>query len=139
VDPQAIQTESAAHRLILKYKSCGLPPLCDIQLAETEAQLFQLFIKIVGQADPDFFIGYDINRNSFGFLVKRGKVININLLQLLSKVPNEPPNFRNNTGEEEDSMYGQGEPSILITGRILLNLWNYMRSELKLMSYTYMR
>ena len=139
VDPQAIQTESAAHTLTVKYKSCGLPPLCDIQLAPTEAQLFQLFINIVGQADPDFFIGYDINRNSFGFLVKRGKVININLLQLLSKVPNEPPNFRNNIGEEEDSMYGQGEPSILITGRILLNLWNYMRSELKLMSYTYMR
>ena len=141
VDLQAIQTEGAsnASMMMMKYKSCGLPPLFDIQIVPTEAQLFELFVSIVGEADPDFFIGYDINRNSVGYLVKRGKVLNINLLQLLSKVPNEPPNFRNNTGEEEDSMYGQGEPSILITGRILLNLWNYMRSELKLMSYTYAR
>jgi DNA polymerase zeta len=56
----------------------------------------------------------------------------IPLLQVLSRTPTERPSGRNNAelnGFEHES-------GIFITGRIVLNMWKRMKSELKLQSYS---
>jgi DNA polymerase zeta len=119
------------------FSGCGLPAATDLQIASNEVSLFELLVVLVRKIDPDFFVGYDVNRESLGYIIKRGKILNMDMLQLLSKMPSESPSFLNRI-EEEDSVEGGGtEQNVYITGRGTLNLWKCMRSELKLMSYTY--
>ena len=54
------------------------------------------------------------------------------LLQQLSRVPLESPSTRN----EYDSYAEEHDSGIFITGRVTLNIWKIMRSELKLTDYS---
>eukprot|EP01037_Dinobryon_pediforme_P019941 gene19941-20451_t len=143
-DPQVMRDKGLA-ACMMKYRACGLPQLADIQVAFSEMNLFERFVAVMNEVDPDFVVGYEVHRESVGYLVRRGKVINIDMLQLLSKMPKEPPSFRNNQSggsfegeiKEDDAVVSVDQPTLFITGRVLLDLWNLMRSELKLTSYTY--
>ena len=144
LDPQVMRDKGLA-ACMMKYRACGLPQLADIQVAFSEMNLFERFVAVMNEVDPDFVVGYEVHRESVGYLVRRGKVINIDMLQLLSKMPKEPPSFRNNQSggsfegeiKEDDAVVSVDQPTLFITGRVLLDLWNLMRSELKLTSYTY--
>ena len=57
----------------------------------------------------------------------------INLLTELSRTPSEKQSSRNN----EEMSSDDHESSIFITGRIILNGWKRMKSELKLQIYTH--
>jgi hypothetical protein len=54
------------------------------------------------------------------------------LLQTLSRAPNEKPSGRNSSEFFSDDH----ESGIFITGRLVLNAWKRMKSEMKLQSYT---
>ena len=100
----------------------------------SERALFMLLIEVVRCKDPDFIVGYDVQRGSWGWLIERAAQLSppIDLLQELSRVPTESANRRN-----EFDVYGEEhESGIWITGRTVLNLWRRMRSELKLSRYT---
>lgn len=56
----------------------------------------------------------------------------IPLLQTLSRAPNEKPSGRNSAEFFSDDH----ESGIFITGRLVLNAWKRMKSEMKLQSYT---
>jgi DNA polymerase zeta len=55
------------------------------------------------------------------------------ITQELSRAPAEKPSTRN----DYDAYSEEHESGIFITGRIVLNLWRRMRSELKLQHYSY--
>lgn len=133
-----------------------------IQIFSNEIELIQGFCQLTREIiDPDFLIGFESTNQSYGYLIKRGKVLNLNILQLLSRVPEEKPSFRNEivrqeltkeaggSSEENDKyqngifeleetneMYDQSsiiaDVGIFIKGRTFLNAWNLLRSELKL-------
>lgn len=138
----------------------NIPKTTHLTMVENEQELFQKFIDIVRDIDPDFITGYENQHQSFGYFIRRGKNIQItNILQLLSRIPLERPSFRNsyeflgevgksagdiniskgngdggngNSGEGVDGAIDAGDPGIYITGRTLLNVWQIMRSEVKL-------
>ena len=56
--------------------------------------------------DPDILVGYEVQNASIGYLIARGKKIDINVLQELSRIPSEPPPFLN-----ENDVYGRDEQS----------------------------
>lgn len=76
--------------------------------------------------------GYEMQRESLGFLLERAAVLKIPLASLLSRTPAAPPDARHGNddwGESHDS-------GIWVVGRIVVNVWRIMRSELKLGIYT---
>jgi DNA polymerase zeta len=100
----------------------------------TERDVILRLISIVRAIDPDFMVGYDVQRGSWGWLIERAAALDppIDLLQELSRMPMEPASRRN----EYDEYSEEHESGIFITGRIVINLWKRMRSELKLCRYT---
>jgi DNA polymerase elongation subunit (family B) len=138
----------------------------EINIFSTEIEMIEFFCSLTRYIiDPDFLIGYESSNNSYGYLIKRGKQLDLNILQLLSRVPEEKPSFRNElirnemakeqqqqqqqagggSGnipqpmEEVDQFDGdsiQADVGIFIKGRTFLNTWHLLKSELKLHNNT---
>ena len=106
----------------------------DIIFARSEHELLVATAAAIRRLDPDFLVGYEVQRSSIGYLIDRAKMLNppVPFLQLISRAPEEDPSSRN-----EFDKYGQEhESGIWVTGRTVLNLWRRMKSELKLDRYT---
>lgn len=102
----------------------------------TEKELFYELIKLVALWDPDIFAGYEIELSSWGYLIHRGYAIDINMPSLLSRVTSEKIRKIVNNDEERD-MDGESEYEVKLAGRIFLNVWRLLRSEIALTSYTF--
>lgn len=102
----------------------------------TEKELLLELIKLIALWDPDIFAGFEIEMSSWGYLIQRGNVIGINMPSLLSRVTSEKINKIANTDEDRD-VDVEGEFEIKLVGRIFLNIWRLLRSEISLTSYTF--
>jgi DNA polymerase elongation subunit (family B) len=138
--------------------ACGLPADTYLEIVANEVELFQLLVQRVTRIDPDFLAGYETEQKSLGYICKRGRVLKLNMLRLLSRMPRERPSYRNGNlpsfsaeGNSQQSQADDGPAAaadaredktelasdMVITGRIILNVWRLMREELKLFNYTY--
>lgn len=106
-----------------------------ICFTSTEKELLIELIKLVAVWDPDIFAGYEIEMSSWGYVIQRGYAIDINMPSLLSRVTSEKINKIANT--EDRDVDGEGEFEIKLVGRIFLNVWRLLRSEIALTSYTF--
>lgn len=97
-----------------------------VKLVQSEAELFKQFIDFVTDTDPDILTGYEIEMLSWGYLIERGYILNLNLIALLSRIPN----FVRNKPED-------GISDLTIPGRIVLDFWRLLRHEIALQSYTF--
>lgn len=119
----------------------GLPSDCFIEAVGSELLLFAAIIRVIRTVDPDFLVGYRLSHElSFGFLMRRAACLGINLPRALSRVPNEsessfPRDAFPQAPDDEGSDWVDND--IHVTGRIVLELWRIMKSELKLFNYTY--
>lgn len=116
--------------LLLSY---GLPNTTATTIVDNEVSLMKSFIELIRKVDPDFLIGYEVQSSSLGYLIKRAKILDIDMLKLLSKIPDERPSYRNQLEEQKN----EADTDFFITGRIVLNNWHLMRDELKLLNYSY--
>jgi hypothetical protein len=113
--------------------SCQLPGDAQIVTVSSERELFASFIALVRHdIDPDILVGYEVQKDSWGYLIDRAASLSIPILQELSRIPTEKPS----PGNENDKYGEEHESGIYVTGRMTINLWRRMRSELKLFSYT---
>lgn len=134
----------------------------DLQVFPNEIELMTGFCDITRNIlDPDFLLGFESLSNSYGYLIKRGQQLNLNILQLLSRIPEEKPSFRNTIiRNNNDGMGGGGGPGgglgggdggeeeyydnnsviadvgIFVKGRTFLNMWNLLKNEYKLWNST---
>lgn len=95
-------------------------------------------VDLVRKWDPDIFAGYEIELSSWGYLVQRSQAIELNLIPLLSRVPTQKidkPKDNDQTAFEDVNI--DIEPEIKLSGRILLDVWRLLRSEIALTSYTF--
>lgn len=127
------RTISPSALRIIVQGSGKLPSDVVISPVTTEKDLILQFVEVVrSHVDPDILVGYEVQKDSWGYLIDRANVLNIALLQELSRTPLEKPSTRN----EHDKYGEEHESGIHITGRMTINLWRRMRHELKLFSYT---
>lgn len=56
----------------------------------TEHQLLDSLAQLVRKADPDFLLGYEVEMSSWGYLVERAAAIDVNLVNLISRMPRQP-------------------------------------------------
>lgn len=102
----------------------------------TEKELLLELIKLIAVWDPDIFAGYEIEMSSWGYVIQRGYAIDINMPALLSRVTSEKISKIVHNDDERD-VDGESDYEIKLAGRIFLNVWRLLRSEIALTSYTF--
>ncbi|QDZ21998.1 catalytic subunit of DNA polymerase zeta [Chloropicon primus] len=104
-------------------------------VVESEVDLIKMAAGKIVRADPDIVMGYEIQSESVGYLCDRLSLLQPgeSFLRLISRSPSIPSN-----SELLSDEYGQLHASGLHSaGRIVLNLWRILRSELKLSIYSF--
>ncbi|CAH0515493.1 unnamed protein product [Peronospora belbahrii] len=118
-----------------------------VMFASDERDLLHSLEALIRRWDPDFLVGFEVQKSSIGYLVDRASQMNIDLIQSLSRLPSAPIDPRNVTIVQEQDEGSQKEipigttcgmnraAGLWIHGRFVLNLWRMCRSELKLSRY----
>ena len=66
-----------------------LDQLRGVQAFRTELEMIASFVKTVQDHDPDLMVGHDVERGSWGYLMTRGQVYNLDMRRELSRVPHQ--------------------------------------------------
>nr|XP_020660991.1 DNA polymerase zeta catalytic subunit [Pogona vitticeps] len=107
----------------------------EVMYATDERALFQEVVNIIKRYDPDILLGYEVQMHSWGYLLQRAAALNVDLCQMISRVPEDKKENRFASDQDE---YGSDTMSeINIVGRIILNIWRIMRHEVALTNYTF--
>lgn len=110
----------------------------EVQHVYSEPELLLALVQLVGKWDPDIFAGYEIEMASWGYVLQRGQMLNINLPALMSRVP---ANVNREVPQENEEMSadwgGYTQFEVKLCGRIFLDVWRLMRPEIALTSYTF--
>ncbi|CAL1407382.1 unnamed protein product [Linum trigynum] len=125
-----------------------------------EKLLFNQLINLVRMFDPDVLMGWDIQSGSIGFLAERAAHLGLGFLKSISRTPfqteqdadTEAANkglmdialHESSTADNElmgdaviEDEWGRTHASgVHVVGRIVLNVWRLVRSEVKLNMYT---
>ena len=57
------------------FSAMNFPKLTECSFALDENELFVFFIFLVQKFDPDVLMGYEVQKSSLGYLLKRGEVL----------------------------------------------------------------
>lgn len=69
---------------------CGLPAGIEVTYVPSEHHLLEVLVGVVREVDPDFLIGYEVVMASWGYLIDRAAAIDVNFLNLISRMPQDP-------------------------------------------------
>ncbi|XP_018415790.1 PREDICTED: DNA polymerase zeta catalytic subunit [Nanorana parkeri] len=106
-----------------------------ITYASDEKDLFEKLLGLIRRYDPDILLGYEVQMHSWGYLLQRASALNVNLCQQMSRIP-EDKNENRFTADKDE--YGADTMSeINVVGRIVLNVWRMMKTEVSLTNYTF--
>ena len=74
-----LREKEICKKLLQKEKiiisAMNFPKSWKIEYAIDERELFTLFVRLIKQHDPDILIGYEVQKESIGYLLKRGDVM----------------------------------------------------------------
>ncbi|XP_053604169.1 DNA polymerase zeta catalytic subunit [Plodia interpunctella] len=101
----------------------------NVTYVNNESELLELLIEIVKKHDPDIMCGYEIEMNSWGYILERSQVLGLEMPREISRIT-EKYRQKKWRGEDND-MTGK------IIGRICFNVWRLFRHELALSSYSF--
>ncbi|XP_018599271.1 DNA polymerase zeta catalytic subunit isoform X1 [Scleropages formosus] len=100
-----------------------------------EKELFQEVTNIMRRFDPDILVGYEVQMRSWGYLLQRASALEVDLCQQLSRVPGD---LKENRFSAERDEYGSDTMTeINIVGRITINMWRVMKTEVTLNNYSF--
>nr|XP_015209617.1 PREDICTED: LOW QUALITY PROTEIN: DNA polymerase zeta catalytic subunit [Lepisosteus oculatus] len=100
-----------------------------------EKELFQAVIDTIRRYDPDILLGYEVQMRSWGYLLQRASALGVDLCQQLSRVPGDAK--ENRFSAESDEYGADTMTEINIIGRITLNVWRMMKTEVTLNNYSF--
>ncbi|KAK2856635.1 hypothetical protein Q5P01_005370 [Channa striata] len=106
-----------------------------VAYAADEKMLFQELITIIRRYDPDILVGYEVQMQSWGYLLQRAAALGVDLCQQLSRVPGDSK--ENRFAAERDEYGADTMTEINIIGRVTLNLWRVMKTEVTLNNYSF--
>ncbi|XP_011182997.2 DNA polymerase zeta catalytic subunit [Zeugodacus cucurbitae] len=105
-----------------------------MRFVNTEIEAFEALVELSMRWDPDIYGGYEIETASWGYVLERGKHLGFNIAPLLSRVPTQK--VREYVDEDREH-FTDLDIELKLCGRILLDVWRLMRSEIALTSYTF--
>ncbi|KAJ1480727.1 hypothetical protein T484DRAFT_1657073 [Baffinella frigidus] len=112
-----------------------MPAGVRVQVVDSEMDLFRALARLMRRLDPDFLVGYEVQKNSWGYVLERGAKLGFPIEACLSRCPlhKSLKEFRN--GKDT---YGQQQVSgVHVCGREVLNVWRLCRGEVKLQDYSF--
>ncbi|KAK0182998.1 hypothetical protein PV327_001077 [Microctonus hyperodae] len=112
------------------YHGSNIPFVVDH--VNDEKSLFETFINIVKRSDAEIFIGWEIESLSWGYIFQRALRLGINFIEGISRVPTSSCKRDNQMSNNLESLVDTKLP-----GRIVLDIWRIMKSELALLTYTF--
>ncbi len=122
-----------SHGLLSLNSDMGCLDFDLVKIVQTEAEMFDVLVEVVQEHNPEILLGYDTQRSSWGYLCRRANGLGINLASKLSRLPKNSGDSRfagpNGSSDIDAELH--------IAGRILLNVWRLMRSELTLTGYSF--
>ncbi|XP_011292459.1 DNA polymerase zeta catalytic subunit [Musca domestica] len=112
----------------------GLDEDIEVTIVNNEVEALEALLGLCSRWDPDIYAGYEIEMSSWGYIIDRAKYLCLNIAPLLSRVPTQKT--REFVDEDRDS-FTDLDVEMKLCGRILLDVWRLMRSEIALTSYTF--
>ncbi|XP_072356139.1 DNA polymerase zeta catalytic subunit [Scyliorhinus torazame] len=106
-----------------------------VSYVNDEKELFQELINIIRRYDPDILLGYEVQMHSWGYLFQRAAALEFDLCRMISRIPDDDK--ENRFAPERDEYGATTMSEINIVGRIILNVWRMMRSEVALNNYSF--
>ncbi|BDA47990.1 probable DNA polymerase zeta catalytic subunit [Coccomyxa sp. Obi] len=138
-DAEDMSSNSCAARVMLfddkgQRPMEGLPNV-QVEVHGSEEALLDAVVAAVRALDPDILVGYEVQQGSLGYLNDRATALQRSepLLRQLSRTP-QVVSMVERRNDEYGVLHASG---IHVAGRIVLNLWRLLRSELKLRIYTF--
>lgn len=58
-------------------------------IVKSEVELLNELLNLCRCWDPDIFVGYEIEMNSWGYVIDRSKILKLDLAPLLSRIPTQ--------------------------------------------------
>lgn len=107
---------------------CGLSPNIEVTYVQSEKCLFDELVELVRQYDPDILLAYNMERESWGYLIDRSRFLSINLIDMLGRIPS-------NRSKERNIKNPNHIADTYVIGRIILNLWRIVKNEVCFMLY----
>lgn len=113
-----------------------------ITLVNTEMEMIFKFIDVIRAIDPDYLIGFENEKHSWGYIVSRSAYLNIRISTSISRLIDEADfkrasNTRELDTDPPDGVHINAFSLLQFPGRILLDCWHTMRHEIILESYTF--
>ncbi|XP_078493222.1 uncharacterized protein LOC100183131 [Ciona intestinalis] len=101
----------------------------------SENLLFEELSAIVLLYDPDMLLGYEIQMLSWGYLFARAAHLGVDLCRGISRVPGDKT--KSKMDAEADAYGADNMSEIHVVGRVMLNIWRLMRTEVALCDYKF--
>ncbi|XP_068631167.1 DNA polymerase zeta catalytic subunit isoform X2 [Battus philenor] len=101
----------------------------NVTYIDNEVQCLEKLIELVKKHDPDIMCGYEIEMNSWGYIIERAQNLGMEIVKEISRITekNRQKRWRNDDSELEGR----------VIGRITFNVWRLFRHELALSSYSF--
>ncbi|XP_013200299.2 DNA polymerase zeta catalytic subunit [Amyelois transitella] len=101
----------------------------DVTYVNNENELLELLIEIIKKHDPDIMCGYEIEMNSWGYILERAQILGLEMVREISRITEK--HRQKKWRGQDNEMDGK------IIGRITFNVWRLFRHELALSSYSF--
>lgn len=95
----------------------------------SECELLENVIQLVRKHDPDIMCGYEIESNSWGYILERAQILGLEIVTEISRITEK---YRQKRWRSEENGF-EGK----IIGRVIFNVWRLFRHELALSSYSF--
>ncbi|KAI9190114.1 DNA polymerase zeta [Blastocladiella emersonii ATCC 22665] len=136
--PGVAGTENAPYRWgILMLEDSAFRPFAREKTTTypDEQSLLRGFIDLVHGLDPDVVVGYELHSSSWGYLVERCHLeYKFDLCQELSRILSTKPKVFDPRNLSDWGF--KRTSSFTITGRLILNVWRLLKSEVASTDYT---
>ncbi|KAJ8008958.1 hypothetical protein DPEC_G00083820 [Dallia pectoralis] len=106
-----------------------------VTYAVDERRLFQEVVTLMRRFDPDILVGYEVQMRSWGYLLQRASALSVDLCQQVSRVPGDTK--ENRFAAERDEYGADTMTEIHVVGRVIINLWRIMKTEVTLNNYSF--
>lgn len=100
-----------------------------------EAGLFEMTLRMVREWDPDILAGFEIEMHSWGYLLQRGYILEMNLMNMIARTISdenqswkEAPAALDSQNDEFDDA-PKNIRNLRVPGRIILDIWRLLRHE----------
>ena len=146
----AIEYSGPEQDIRLDLKKLGLSRY-SLQIVEDELDLLKALVDQVREWDPEIFTGYDVLKDSWGYLVERADVIGTdnncsrNLLmcylapelEIVTELSRVRTQSTGKKGSKNEDRWGYSKGATLrITGRHVLPVWRLLKSDANLTIYS---